>query len=290
MEKVKLYARAKINTVIDVVERLDNGYHNLEMIMQSVHLADVIVIKKTFTNTISLDTNIQWLPNDSKNLVYKTAKYLRENYKISYGIDIKLFKSIPICAGLAGGSSDCAATLIGIRNLFKLPISNDELLKIGKEFGADVPFCLKRGSYLAKGIGEKLYPITPFPHCYILIAKPNVNISTAFVFQNLNLDKIKTRPDIEKMIYYQEKQDLKGIADTMSNVLENVSIARYPIIQNIKDMMIKNGALGSVMSGSGSAVFGIFNNKKQMAKASKELRYRLGIKDIFATKPFNAIQ
>lgn len=287
MERIKLYAKAKINPALDVVERLENGYHNLEMVMQSINLSDSITISKTFTNDIVINTNIYWLPTDSKNLVYKTAKYLKENYNIKYGINIKLIKSIPICAGLAGGSADCAATLIGMRKLFKLPISNEELLKIGQDFGADVPFCIKRGTYLAKGIGEKLSPLSPFPHCYILIAKPNISISTASVFKSLDLSNIKERPDIEKIIYYLEKQDIEGISKNLCNVLETVSIQKYPIIADIKNCMIKSGALGSLMSGSGSAVFGIFKQKKQAAIAKRNLEYKLNIKEVFITKPFN---
>lgn len=287
MEKIKLYARAKINPVLNVVQKLDNGYHSLEMIMQTVNLFDTIIISKTFTNNITLNTNVYWLPTDNKNLVYKVAKYLKEEYNIRYGIKITLLKSIPICAGLAGGSSDCATTLIGIRNLFNLKISNNKLLQIGKDFGADVPFCIKRGTYLAKGIGEELTPLNPFPHCYILIAKPPVNISTASIFQNLDLSNIREKPDIEKTIYYIKNQDIEGISKSLCNVLESVSIPLYPIIQDIKEVMLKNEALGSLMSGSGSAVFGIFKTKKQAIIAKVALEQTLKIKETFVTKPFN---
>lgn len=289
MEKVKLYARAKINPVLDVVERLDNGYHNLKMVMQTIDLIDTIIIKKNLSNTITLKTNIHWLPTDDKNLVYKVAQFLKQNYNIKHGIDITLNKSIPICAGLAGGSTDAAATLIGVRNLFKLPISNDDLLKLGKDFGADVPFCLKRGTYLAEGIGEKLTPLTPFPHCYILIAKPSVSISTAEIFGKLDLNTINKKPDIEKFIYYLNKKDLKNICNNLSNVLEEVSVKKYPIINDIKQNMVQNGALGSLMSGSGSAVFGIFEEKRQAVFAKKMLHKQLNLKDVFVTRPFNVV-
>ena len=287
MEKIKLYANAKINPILDVVERLENGYHNLEMIMQSVDLSDAIIIEKTFTNDITLKTNMYWLPTDERNLVYKVASYLKENYNIKYGLDITIKKTIPVGAGLAGGSADCAATLIGMRKLFKLNIPNKELLEIGKKFGADVPFCIKRGTYLAKGIGEILTPLKPFPHCYILIAKPPISISTASIFGELNLAEINKRPDIEKFIYYLDKQDIVEISKNLCNVLESVSIKKYPIIADIKENMLKNGALGSVMTGSGSAVFGIFKSKKQMAIAKKDLERTLNLKEVFATRPFN---
>lgn len=287
MERIKLFAKAKINLALDVVERLDNGYHNLEMIMQTIELSDTIEIKKTFTNDIKLKTNVYWLPTDYTNLVYKAAKYLKDEYNIKYGIHIELNKKIPSCAGLGGGSADCAATLIGIRNLFGLKISNNKLLDISKNFGADVPFCLKRGTCLAEGIGEKLTPLNKMPNCYILVVKPNINISTSVIFENLDLSKIKERPDIEKIIYYIDKNDIEGVSKNLCNVLESVSIEKYPIIKQIKENMLENGALGSLMSGSGSAVFGIFKNKKQMAIAKNDIERTLNIKEVFTTKPFN---
>lgn len=287
MERIKLFAKAKINLALDVVERLDSGYHNLEMIMQTIGLSDTIEIKKTFTNDIKLKTNVYWLPTDYTNLVYKAAKYLKDEYNIKYGIHIELNKKIPSCAGLGGGSADCAATLIGIRNLFGLKISNNKLLDISKNFGADVPFCLKRGTCLAEGIGEKLTPLNNMPNCYILVVKPNVNISTSVIFENLNLSKIKERPDIEKIIYYIDKNDIEGVSKNLCNVLESVSIEKYPIIKQIKENMLENGALGSLMSGSGSAVFGIFKNKKQVAIAKNNIERTLNIKEVFTTKPFN---
>lgn len=287
MEKIKLFARAKINPVLDVIERLDNGYHNLKMILQTVNLIDTITISKISTNKINLKTNLFWLPTDRKNLVYKTAEYLKKNYNIKEGININLYKRIPVSAGLAGGSTDCAATLIGIRNLFKLPISNNELFKIGKELGADVPFCLLRGTALAEGIGEKLTPIHYFPYCYIVVAKPSISVSTESVFSSLNLSNIKERPDVEKVIYYLEQQDLKGICDNLCNVLETVTIERHPIIGKIKETMIGKGALGSLMSGSGSSVFGIYTSKKKAISTIKEIQNKYYIKDVFLTTPFN---
>lgn len=287
MERIKLFAKAKINLALDVVERLDSGYHNLEMIMQTIGLSDTIEIKKTFTNDIKLKTNVYWLPTDYTNLVYKAAKYLKDEYNIKYGIHIELNKKIPSCAGLGGGSADCAATLIGIRNLFGLKIPNNKLLDISKNFGADVPFCLKRGTCLAEGIGEKLTPLNNMPNCYILVVKPNINISTSVIFENLDLSKIKERPDIEKIIHYIDKNDIEGVSKNLCNVLESVSIEKYPIIKQIKENMLENGALGSLMSGSGSAVFGIFKNKKQVAIAKNNIERTLNIKEVFTTKPFN---
>ena len=287
MKNIRLLAMAKINLALDVIERLDNGYHNLEMIMQSVTLADTIQIRKTFGNDITLSTNMHWLPIDEKNLVYKAADFLKREYKIKYGMDIYINKKIPMCAGLAGGSTDCAATLVGIRNLFGLKVSNNKLLEIGKEFGADVPFCIKRGTYLAEGIGEKLSPLPQMSHCYILIVKPSVSISTGEIFQSLDLSKIKERPDIEKLTYYLKNQNIEGIATNLCNVLEIVSIQKYPIIKDIKESMLESGALGSLMSGSGSAVFGIYKSKKQAINSKNFLHKKLNINEIYVSKPFN---
>nr|WP_317359768.1 4-(cytidine 5'-diphospho)-2-C-methyl-D-erythritol kinase [uncultured Tyzzerella sp.] len=287
MKNIRLFARAKINLALDVIERLDNGYHNLQMIMQSVSLCDTIYIKKTFNDGICLETNKDWLPIDDKNLVYKAADYLKNEYNIKNGMYIYIKKQIPMCAGLAGGSADCASTLVGIRNLFNLKICNDKLLEIGKSFGADVPFCIKRGTYLAEGIGEKLTPMPPMPHCYMLIVKPSVSISTGAIFQSLDLSKIKERPDIEKINYYIKNENIEGIAANLCNVLETVSIPLYPIIKDIKEAMLESGALGSLMSGSGSAVFGIYKSKKQAILSKNFLEKKLNIKDIFIVKPFN---
>lgn len=171
MDDIKLRARAKINITLDAIRKMENGYHELEMIMQTVNLCDNLHIKKTNTGKVELKSNLVWLPCDSRNLVYRAAEYMRETYNIKEGIEIELVKNIPVAAGLAGGSSDCAATLVGINNLFRLNISQEELMKIGKSFGADVPYCILRGTALAEGIGEKLTVLPNFPNCYVLLAK-----------------------------------------------------------------------------------------------------------------------
>ena len=190
MDDIKLRARAKINITLDAIRKMENGYHELEMIMQTVNLCDNLHIKKTNTGKVELKSNLVWLPCDSRNLVYRAAEYMRETYNIKEGIEIELVKNIPVAAGLAGGSSDCAATLVGINNLFRLNISQEELMKIGKSFGADVPYCILRGTALAEGIGEKLTVLPNFPNCYVLLAKPPISVSTASVFGALDLKKV----------------------------------------------------------------------------------------------------
>lgn len=287
MNFIKLKARAKINTALDVIGKFDNGYHNLRMIMQSVNLYDNLFIKKIKEDKIVLKTNLTFLPCDERNLVYKAAMLLKEKYEIKEGIYIDLHKRIPIAAGLAGGSSDCAATLIGIRRLFNLPISQEELMDIGKQLGADVPYCIMRGTALAEGIGEKLTKLPPFPYCYVLLSKPAFSVSTASVFKSLNIDEIKEHPKVDKMIEDIKNNDLESICGSLSNVLETVTIKDYPVIEEIKQVMLKHNALGSLMSGSGPTVFGIFTSKADGLEALKELKREYKIKDTFLTTVFN---
>lgn len=286
MDYIKLRARAKINTALDVLRKRDDGYHDLRMVMQTVNICDTLFIKKQHSG-ISLKSNLSWLPVDSRNLVYRAAQTLIERYNIPTGVYIELNKNIPVAAGLAGGSSDCATTLIGMRNLFRLPISNIELMSIGKELGADVPYCIMRGTALAEGIGEKLTPLPPFPNCFVLLAKPTINVSTATIFKSLDFNNITERPDIEQMIYYLENNDLTGICSTMCNVLETVTIPLYPIIADIKQSMLDKGAVGSMMSGSGPTVFGFFTEYEQGLEALKYIRKEFRTKDVFLTTVFN---
>lgn len=289
MDFLRLKARAKINITLDVLRRREDGYHDLSMIMQTINLCDNIFIKKTDSREIKLKANLSWLPCDSRNLIYKAAETLKTKYDIKDGIYIELTKNIPVAAGLAGGSSDCAATLIGVRNLFKLPITNEELMTIGKELGADVPYCIMRGTALAKGIGEKLTPLPPFPNCYVLICKPPINVSTAAVFGSLDLNTVDRHPDNEKVIELIKNKDLQGVCNNMCNVLENVTIANYPIVADIKNYMLENKAVGSMMSGSGPTVFGFYNDYNTALAALKKIRHDTKIKEIYVTTIYNNI-
>lgn len=290
MDNIFLKARAKINPSLDVIGVRDDGYHMLEMIMQSINLCDTVFIKKTTDGEITLKTNHLWIPTDERNLVYKMAKYIKEKYKIKDGIYIDLHKVIPVSAGLAGGSSDCAATLIALRNLFRLPISPEELLEIGGLMGSDIPFCLLRGTYLAQGIGDKLKKLPDFPFCYVVLIKPNFNASTPSVYKELDSVEIKNHPDTEKIIHYITKGDLKGICDNMVNVLELVTIKNCPVIQDIKEDMLSYGALGSLMSGSGSSVFGLFDDKQKAQQAFYEIRKKYKSRETYLTTTFNLPQ
>lgn len=287
MKQIKLNARGKINITLDVIRKREDGYHDLSMIMQTVNLCDNLSIKITNSGNIEMTSNYSWLPCDERNLVYKAAALMKEKYDIKEGISLHLDKNIPVAAGMAGGSSDCAATLIGIRNLLKINASDNELMALGKTLGADVPYCILRGTALAEGIGEKLTQLPPFPDTTLLIAKPPINVSTATVFGSLDLSKVDKHPDNKKMIELIKNKDLQGICDNMCNVLENVTVKNYPIIDTIKKAMIKNGAIGSLMSGSGPTVFGFFENYDMALNALKYIRSKHHIREIYITTVFN---
>lgn len=267
MNYMYLKARAKINIFLDVLGKREDGYHELKTIMQTINLYDNIFVKKIPECELKLKCNLPWLPLDERNLIHKAASLLIKNYNIKDGIFIELTKNIPVAAGLAGGSADCAATLIGIRNIFNLNISNIELMKIGKTLGADVPYCIMRGTALAEGIGEKLKRISPFPNVYVLIVKPPINVSTASVFKKLDDKVVNTHPNIQNMIKNIEYNDINKISHKLYNVLETVTIEDYPIIAEIKNSMINYGAIGSLMSGSGPTVFGFYKSKKSCLHA-----------------------
>ncbi|MDO4300707.1 MAG: 4-(cytidine 5'-diphospho)-2-C-methyl-D-erythritol kinase [Clostridia bacterium] len=290
MKQIKLNARAKINITLDVIRKREDGYHDLSMIMQSVNLCDNLTISINDSGMIELTSNYDWLPCDERNLVYKAAALMKEKYGIKEGIRIHLEKNIPVAAGMAGGSSDCAATLVGIRNLLKINASDEELMTIGKTLGADVPYCILRGTALAEGIGEKLTKLPPFPDSILLIAKPPINVSTAAVFGSLDLSNVDKHPDNDKMIELIKNKDLKGICENMCNVLESVTVKNYPIINNIKKAMTDNGALGSLMSGSGPTVFGFFESYDKALNALKYIRAKHHIKEIYITTVFNTIR
>jgi len=265
-------ARAKINIVLDVVGKRKDGYHDIRTIMQTVDLFDIITVRKQAENKISIVTNSSKIPVGSRNLAYKAAKFLRDNYSINSGIKIKIDKKIPVAAGLAGGSADCAASLLGIIRLFDIDISEMDIASAAASLGADVPFCINGGTYLAEGIGEKLTKISSFPQMFVLIAKPNISVSTAWVYNNFKASSVERFPDIEKTIEHIRQKDINAISNDLCNVLESVTIKKYPVINDIKKAMIRFGALGALMSGSGPSVFGLFQAQDRCLNAMKSIR------------------
>lgn len=284
MENLTLNAYAKINLGLDVVRRLPNGYHEVKMVMQTVDIPDELTLTKT-AEGICVTTDDKELPTDENNLIYKAAKLMFTEYNITDGIHIHLSKNIPIAAGMAGGSTDAAATMKGINELFELNVPLERLMELGVRIGADVPYCILGGTALAEGIGEKLTRLKDMPHCRILVAKPDINVSTKFVYEHLDAEGVAHHPDIDGMVNAIEAGDLQGIMNRMENVLETVTVPAHPIITAIKDKMMELGAEKTLMSGSGPTVFGIFTNIVKAINALDEMRDSDLAKQIFLTTP-----
>ncbi len=286
MDIVKLKAYAKINLGLDVIKKREDGYHEVRMIMQTIGLYDKISINTTNHPSIKVKTNLHYLPTDKNNLVYKAAALMKETFQIKAGVYIHLEKRIPVAAGMAGGSADAATTLYGMNRLFHLNLKTEELLKLAVQIGADVPYCILRGTALSEGIGEILTPLPPFPACYVLIVKPNINVSTKFVYENLHLDTVTNHPDIDGIMKHIKEQDLYGASKLFGNVLETVTEKEYHIITDKKNKMLENGAIVSLMSGSGPTVFGLFDNVKTAEKAFYEFKVSSLGKQVYLTNLF----
>ena len=252
-------AHAKINLSLDVLGKRDDGYHTLQMIMQTIQLHDTISIHE-IPDGVEIMCEAPYVPNNSSNIAYKAAQAILEKYKIKAGVRLEITKRIPVAAGLAGGSTDAAAVLKGMNELFGLGIDINELMAIGKTIGADVPYCIMGGTALAEGIGEKLTPLSGLGNIPVLLVKPRIGVSTAWVYKNLNLENVGERPNTPLLISAIAEGDTKTLAANMKNVLESVTQKKYPIIEAIKRELLKLGATGSMMSGSGPTVFGIFED------------------------------
>ena len=284
---ISLKALAKINLGLDVVRRREDGYHEVRMIMQTIQLYDRLDIKRTQEPGIQIQTNLSFLPVNENNLIYKAAKLLMDEFSITDGVSVKLDKRIPVAAGMAGGSTDAAAMLIGVNRLFSLGLTKRELMERGVQIGADVPYCIMRGTALAEGIGEALSPLPPMVKCPVLIAKPSISVSTKFVYQNLKLDDTTIHPDIDRLIDDIKAKNLHDITAHMGNVLETVTIPNYPVIDEIKKHMLSNGAVGAMMSGSGPTVFGLFDDEDTAKKAYKAMRSSHLARQVYLTSVYN---
>lgn len=286
-EPLKLKAYGKVNLGLDVLRRRDDGYHEVKMIMQTVKLYDQITMCKNNTGNIHLTTSLPYLPTNEKNLVYRAIDMIRTNYGIKEGVDADIDKHIPVAAGMAGGSTDAAAALVGMNQIFSLGISQEKLMEYGAQLGADVPFCIMRGTALSEGIGEILSPLPPIPNCWFVIIKPVFSMSTKFVYQHLTLDDATIHPDIDGMVKALYQKDLTGVTSRLGNVLEQVTAEHYPAIHQIKNVLMEMDALGALMSGSGSTVFGIFTDKQAAYRASHCLGARSDIRQTAVVRPFN---
>ncbi len=290
MDSIDVKALAKINIGLDVTGIREDGYHEVRMIMQTINLFDKLTIKKVEDGTVSMKTNLRYLPVDDDNLCIKAAKLLINEFNIKQGVEIQLEKHIPVAAGMAGGSTDGAAVLFAMNRLFNLGLSQKDLMERGVKLGADVPYCVMRGTALAEGIGEVLSPLPPMIKCPVLIAKPSISVSTKQVYEALDskFDTV-THPDIDQLIADIEAKDLHALCSHMGNVLEEVTIPMHPIISDIKQNMLDNGAVGAMMSGSGPTVFGFFEDNKTARKAKEALTKSGMVKQLYLTTLFNTV-
>lgn len=284
---MRLQAFAKINLGLDVLGKREDGYHEVRMIMQTIRMYDQLDMRKSMEPGIHLTTNKKYIPVDENNLVWRAAKLMMDTCGIIEGVSIHLHKVIPVAAGMAGGSSDAAATLVGMNRLFHCGLSKEKLMELGVQIGADVPYCVLRGTALAEGIGEKLTVLPPMPDCWILIGKPGISVSTKYVYTTLDLNTDTVHPDIDGMKKALEDGNLYGITERMGNVLQDVTIPAYPEVERIKEQMKTLGAVNAMMSGSGPTVFGIFDNEEKAQEACQKLRESGSCQQVFLTVPFN---
>ncbi len=268
---ISLNAHAKINLSLNVLGKREDGYHTLQMIMQTIQLHDTISIHQ-IPEGVEINCDAPYVPNNSSNIAYKAAEAMLYSFGIKSGVRIDIQKRIPVAAGLAGGSTDAAAVIKGINELFKLGIDQKELMKLGKTIGADVPYCIMGGTALAEGIGEVLTPLPDFGGVAVLLIKPRVGVSTAWVYKNLDLSKVSERPEIDKLLTAIGDRDIRTLSSEMKNVLESVTVNKYPVIEKIKKELIRLGAAGSMMSGSGPTVFGIFEDTEKAKFAYERLK------------------
>lgn len=276
-------AYAKINLGLDVIRRREDGYHEVKMVMQTVDLCDTLTFERREDEELHIYTDNKKLPCDSHNLIYKGAMVLFEEAGSRMGADIILTKRIPIAAGMAGGSTDAAAAMLALNEMMGQPLTKEKLMKIAVKAGADVPYCIMGGTALSEGIGEILTPLTSPPKAHLLVAKPDIDVSTAFVYQNLRLQDLKKHPDIDGMVEALKRGDLKGITDRMENVLETVTIPAHPVIGEIKEICRAKGAMNALMSGSGPTVFAVFDQKDDAERAGEKIRERGLSQEVFVT-------
>lgn len=282
--KIIAKSYAKINLTLDVVSRRDNGYHDVEMVMQTVNLYDTVTVEKC-SEGIILNVNSPMLPTDERNIAYKAASLFFSECKISGGALISIDKNIPIAAGLAGGSSNAAAVLCSLNILYGTNLPDEELARLGLLLGADVPYCIYGGTCLAEGIGERLTELKGIPPVYVLLVKPEKGVSTAEIYHTIDSSENLLHPDTKGMLEAIEKSDIYIISRYLSNIMENVTSKINPEIKEIKSEMIEAGAIGAVMSGSGPTVFGFFENLNT-AKSAAEV-FSKKYSEVFITRTYN---
>ena len=281
---ITINGNAKINLTLDILGKREDGYHEVAMVMQSVGLHDTLEMEKT-SGEILLELDVPGLEADERNLAWKAADLVIRRFHPGGGVHIRLTKRIPIAAGLAGGSTDCAAAIKAVNEIFGLKLSEKEMMEIGVKLGADVPFCIMARTALSEGIGEKLSDVKKLPKCHVLVAKPPISVSTGMVYKNLKCDELKKHPDVDGMIEALSNEDLNKTATCMENVLETVTVKLYPKIEELKNIMKEQGALNAIMSGSGPTVFGLFTSEETANEVKKYIADKGLSNEVYVVKP-----
>lgn len=288
MKSLQMKAYAKVNLALDVLRRRPDGYHDVKMIMQNLNIYDELIFtvdESTKERKISIAANRPDIPTDERNLIYKAIVLMFDEYDIDAGINVRLVKNIPVEAGMAGGSTDCAAALKAVNILFDLGADEKRLMELGVRLGADVPYCVMARTALSEGIGEILTPVSSLPDCHVLVVKPPVNVSTGMVYTNLKVNELERHPNISGMIDGLNTGNLNLVAEFMENVLETVTVNLYPEIEKIKSIMKEQGALNAIMSGSGPTVFGIYTDEAQAIEAAEYIRSAGCSNEVYVTTP-----
>ena len=287
MKTLTRNAYAKVNLALDVLRRREDGYHDVCMIMQNLSLYDTLTftMEEADMLAITLSCDKGFVPCDERNLIYKAIVLMGETYHLTGHIHVELVKRIPVEAGMAGGSTDCAAAFHAMRELYGLDISDQELMKLGVKLGADVPYCIMAKTALSEGIGEVLTEVAPLPDCFVVVAKPTISVSTKMVYENLHANELQHHPDVAGMIEALKQGDLSGVASRMENVLETVTTKLYPQIEEIKQSMKESGAENAIMSGSGPTVFGLYRGKAIAEQAAEKIRQQYGLSEVYVTQP-----
>ncbi len=286
MEYIEKKAYAKINIALDVIRKRDDGYHDMKMVMQTLDIFDLIKIKKAETNKIVIKSNVNITENIENNLVYKACLAVLKEAELynQVGVEVYIEKNIPMGAGMAGGSADCATTILALNELLELNLSIDKMIDIGKKLGSDVPYCLVGGTKLVEGVGDIITSLNNHPEAIVLVAKPLVSVSTKEIFEALKIDEIKEKPDFERMLSAIENGNTQEIAKSFCNVFEEVTIPKYKEIGEIKKTLCNNGAINSLMTGTGSTVFGYFANLDTAKVCAKELEKSFNLELLVVTR------
>lgn len=272
MDKISIKTYGKINLYLEVIKKREDGYHELQMVMQSIGLYDTVSLKEREADEIILYTNSPYIPKDEGNIGVQAAKLIKEEFQIEKGIEITIDKKLPVAAGLAGGSANAAGVLKGLNELWNLNLSEEKLRDLGLRLGADVPFSIMEGSAIAEGIGEKLTPIAGLKNTWLVLCKPGVSVSTPDVYKELDLSVLEKRPLAKEFLRAIENRDLKFISNNMYNALESVTLHKHAVIRDIKQKMMQFNAIGTMMTGSGPTVFGIFKDQERAKKAARNLK------------------